>query len=146
MTIPPAPPKNPRGRRHTMKTVRLARQMYGDGTTWTPTQIKHYLAGRGIQVALHTVRLWVIPGMAEDHREKNRESYHRRRSGRRAKPATSETPLLDRMLVLREAGLTLPAIAAVIRLDYGITMTTEQVRYYVNERREPKRPKKLAAA
>lgn len=136
MTVVPAPPApDPRGRRHSMRTVRLARQMYGNGDAWTPKQIQRYLAGEGIDVALYTVRTWVVPGEAEIARRRNLESYYRRQRGGRA----SKTPMLTRMLELRDAGLSFSAIAKVMRLDHGLDMSTEMARYYVNERREPSR-------
>jgi hypothetical protein len=130
-----------RQRRHSMSTVTLARRMYGDGTSWTPSQIKGYLADTGIDVALHTVRLWVVPGMADEHRIKNRESYWRRRRGKTA----SVAPVLDRMLELRSAGLPFASIAKVIQLDLGVPLNSEQARYYVKTKREPSVPKRKAA-
>ena len=135
---PVAPPRDHRQRRHSTKTIALARRMYGNGDAWTPVQIRMYLAGNGIDVALYTIRCWVVPGELEEQRRRNRESYHRRRNN-------TVVGLLDRMLELRSAGLSFAAIAKVIGLDYGVRMNADQARYYVNERREPVQPKKRAA-
>lgn len=112
----PQPPPRPRtSRRHTTATMRLARTMYGDGDSWSPTQIAAYLADRGILVHPNTVRLWVIPSLAEQHRV------------RRRKPA-SKTSVLGRVCQLREAGLSYTAIAALLRLDLGLEVNADHVR------------------
>lgn len=141
MNVPQAPPKDPRLRRHTTGTMQLARRMYGNGDSWTPTQIRTYFADRGTDVSLNTVRIWVIPGIAAEQRKQNTASYHRRQGA----PPPSATPILDRMLELRSAGLTFTAIASVVRLDLGLPLDREQARYYVNARREPVQPKRRAA-
>lgn len=139
------PTKDPRQRRHSTATMALARRMYGDGDSWTPTQIVRYLAEvKSIDVSLNTIRLWVIPGMADEHRARNIASHRRRRTTRKPTPAPSSTPILDRMLKLRDARLPFTSIAKVLNLDYNLHLTPEQTRYYINTRREPKLPKKKA--
>jgi hypothetical protein len=148
MTFPGAPPIDPRQRRHSTKTMALARRMYGAGNSWTPTQIKNYLATNGVRVSLNTIRLWVIPGMADEHRHANKANAARRQARKNQAPPpvgpAAPVGLLDRMLALRHAGLPFVSIAKVIDLDYGVVMSGEQVRYYIRTRREPKQPKKKA--
>lgn len=148
--LPAAPPRDPRGRRHSMKTVQLARRMYADGA-WSIQQIRDYFDRKGLRISENTIRYWVIPGLAEAQRRDNLARYHARRAALAAATAPAEppvpesdTPVLDRMLELREARLSFTAIAAVVGVDYGIRLTTEQARYYVQSRREPHRPKRLA--
>lgn len=40
-------------------------------------------------------------------------------------------PVIRRMTELRRAGLSCPAIKAVVELDYPVSVTVEMVRYYV---------------
>lgn len=128
--LPAAPPRG-RQTRHSTQTMRLARQMYGDGGTWTPTQISRYLAGRGIHVHVNTIRLWVIPGLAEQQRAANRRSHRARQPG-----PESLTPMLDRMRELRGAGLGAQATAKVLTLDFGVPVNRDQVRYCLRHGRE----------
>lgn len=127
-------------RRHTMATVTLARTMYGDGEGWTPTEIMRYLHEQGIDVSMQTVRRWVIPG--EDERRKAEAAARRARKRRNA-----NGPLLERMRELRGAGLTFTAVAKVIDLDYGVTITTEQCRYCLHHGRDPRhlRPRRTTS-
>lgn len=142
-TLPAPPPLDHRKRKHSMATVRLARKLYGDGDAWTPSQIRDYLAEQGIRVHRNTVALWVVPGLDEHHRRQNNDSYRRRRAGQ-PRLKRSETPLLDRMLEMRAAGLSFTAVANMMRLDYGLDMTTDTARYYVRAGREPRLPAQRA--
>lgn len=150
MNVPPPPPKHPRQRRHSMTTVLLARRLYGDGDSWTPGQIRRYLTEQeGIEVSLHTIWRWVVPGVAEQQRAQNNEAYRRRRDRQRQIPEPEPQPtesILDRMLELRAAGASFTGIAAAIGVYHGIRMTPEMARYYVRTRREPVLPKRKAAA
>lgn len=139
--LPPAPATDPRRRRHRPATVEFARRLYAGGDAWTPTQIQRLLAQRGVQVSVGTIRGWVVPGEAGRQRARNSASYRRRKHGR---PAAA-SPLLDRMLALRAAGCSYSSIAAVMRLDHDLRMTADQVRYYVQSRREPRLPARRAA-
>jgi hypothetical protein len=128
-----------RPRRYTSATVSRAREMYGDGDAWTPTQIQRYLAGQGLHdLHVETVRDWVIPGVAEDRRRRQNEATRRRRRGEKAK-ARTQTPALDRMRQLRAAGASCGAIAVVMNLDWGLDLTDDRVRYWLRVGREPKR-------
>src|ERR671917_2241098 len=115
--IPAAPPRPPGHRaRYSTAVVKLARTMYGDGDSWTPTQIKRYLNEQGHPVCLKTVRTWVVPGVAEDYQRHN-NLYYQRRKRRAGAPAL--TPL-QRMRQLRDAGLTFSGIAVILRVDWGV--------------------------
>lgn len=122
-----------------MSTVMLARRLYAG--SWSPTQIRRHLADQGIDVAVTTIRGWVIPGEADAQRAWNMASYRRRTQGR----PSAATPLLDRMLALRAAGCSFSSIAAAMRVDHRLTLTPDQVRYYLRCRREPRRPARRAA-
>jgi hypothetical protein len=150
VNVPPPPPRDRRQRRHTMATVRLARRLYGDGDSWTPTQIRRLLADQGIDVALVTVRCWVVPGFAEEHRHQNAEGYRRRNHRDATEPAQpkaeaeaeacpaidgeavgpmTETQADERMLLLRDRGLTYSAISAVMALYHDYIVAEHQARY-----------------
>jgi hypothetical protein len=127
---------------HSSATLSLARIMYGDGESWTPTQIARYLAEQGIRVHPQTVRRWVVPGVAEARRESQRLEARERRARARARGSRAEFRVLDRMRQLRDAGMACAAIAIVIRLDEGVALTREQVRYYLRVGKEPRHPKR----
>lgn len=142
MNPPGSPP--PRARiEHSSATMALARIMYGDGDEWTPTQIARYITDTVRPVHVNTVRRWVFPGWAAQQREQNRQTQQRRRARERGEAPPPAT-LLDRMSQLKDAGVTLASIAAVIELDEGVSMTAGQVRYYLRTGREPRMPKRRA--
>jgi hypothetical protein len=116
----------PAGRRHhSMATVRMARQMYGDGTAWSPTQIARYLDRvHGISVHVSTVRLWVIPGANDVQRERNRASYHRRKRLSGPMPTVDPVDLARR---LRAEGEPISGIVRVCRVVFGGRWTRRQV-------------------
>lgn len=118
--------------RHTAATMTLARTMYGDGDSWTIAQITRYLSSIGKPVAANTVRLWVVPGAAEAH-----NAEQRARRARRAAARPKPTPILDRMRELRAAGVSMSGIAAVLRVDLGLSLTGDHVRYALKVGREP---------
>jgi hypothetical protein len=126
--------------RHTTGTMLLARTMYGDGDAWSPTEIVRYLAEQGVIVDRVTVLRWVDPGFAERRRREQRDAAKRRRA------RVAPTLVLDRMRELRSAGLSFSGIAVVVRLDWGVDLSGDQVRYYLRTGREPRIPKRKAAA
>jgi hypothetical protein len=126
--------------RHTTGTMLLARTMYGTGDAWTPTEIVRYLAEQGVVVDRVTVLRWVDPGFAERRRREQRDAAKRRRA------RVAAVPVLDRMRELRSAGLSFSGIAIVVLLDWGIDLSADQVRYYMRTGREPRIPKRKAAA
>lgn len=140
-----APPRPATSNRYPMTLVSMARRMYGDGDSWTPTQIKRYLAKEhGADVALVTVRCWVVPGFAEEQRRLNAESYHRRKKDgpKRKGPAYTslDTPekRLARLRVLRQAGVSFSGIAKVFAVDTGVELSDEEVRYVLTQATNPR--------
>jgi ABC-type transporter Mla MlaB component len=135
------PPRERRKVQHSMATMKLAQTMYGDGESWTPTQIRRYLIEQMGEDApsLTTVRRWVVPGVAEEYRRWKR-NYARRVAAGEVTRRTA--PILHRMRQLREAGVTFVDISIVIRLDEGVALTQEQVRYYLRVGKEPRHPKR----
>lgn len=144
LDIPPPPSRPNTSNRYPMTVVSLARRLYGDGDSWTPTQIKRYLAEHhDLNVALVTVRCWVVPGFAEDQRRLNSESYHRRKTltvGKGPRATALDTPekRLARLRVLREAGVSFTGIAKVFAIDTGVELDDEQVRYLLTQARNPR--------
>ena len=146
MREPGSPPQaDPRTRRHSTATMLLARTMYAGGDAWSPTQIRRYLIeqmGETRAPSVGTIRTWVVPGEREAQARVNARSHARRL----AREMPSDTPLLDRMRQLREAGATQASIAAVIKVDEGVVLSAEQVRYYLHYGREPRIPQRKRGA
>ncbi len=109
-STPVAPPRDHRHVRHSPRTIAMARRMYGDGTTWTPTQIRRYLARQGLPVPSEsTLRRWLIPAEAAASQHAAKMANRRRRAVR------------ARIIELRfEVGLSYSAIARLIRHDHGV--------------------------
>jgi hypothetical protein len=117
--------------RHTTATMQRAREMYGDGDSWSLTQIARYL-----RVDRATVKRWVIPEFAERRRAQQRAAIARKRS---------EGQMLDRMRELRAAGMPHSGIAIILRLDWGVDANADRVRYWLRVGREPRTVKRRAA-
>lgn len=90
------------------QAMTLASQMYGDGGTWSVTEIRRYLNDLGVPCTWATVKGWVDP-----------EYLARRNTQRR---------LMVRMGALRSAGLSFAGVATVMGLDHGLALTGSQVR------------------
>lgn len=121
-----------RTRRHSTRTVALARDLHSRGMN--PERIVRVLREEySVDVARSTVSYWVRPWTYEQQLRSQREIRRRNR-----------TPILDRMRVLRAAGVTYASIGRVIGVDFGVPLDESQVRYYLRHGREPRRPKKLA--
>lgn len=149
MTLKLAPPPRPNTtRRHSTKTIALAREMYGDGDAWTPGEIQRYLARQGIDVAVTTVRRWVRPGVRERQNENNRMFKLRAKMRSEAPPVKplGDRELDRRMLDLRDAGLAYSAIAVVVGVYHGAELTEDQVRYRLLKLGAAKNPRKARAA
>lgn len=114
------------------EAMRLAHEMYGDGKNgWSLYAIQRYLGEHGIDVSWHTVKRWADPAFAQADREAN---ARRTRKRLRAQRGSREVRLLDADALLRRieelsnVGVLAPAIAAVIRLDYGVRISHHEVR------------------
>jgi hypothetical protein len=146
--VPAAPPRPSHGRRYPMSTVTLARQMYGDGDSWTIWQIRNYLRDHhGCEgLSENTVRHWVRPDEAEHYRRQNLARYHARMAQKRAtvpapSPIADVEPILDtpmrrlrRLRALRAAGLTYTGISKVFLLDTGVHLDHNQLRHLLGRR------------
>lgn len=118
--VPPAPGRDRRHRRHSPRTIKLVQDMAAAG--WTPTQLRGYLADRGIHASESTVRRWTIPAEQEAQRAANREAMRRRRDEQRAWE--------KRMRELRgTVGLSCAAISKLLRHDLGVELSEQQVRH-----------------
>jgi hypothetical protein len=132
--VPAPPARDRRQSKHSPRTIALARQLYGDGDSWTPTQIVRYLERNGVQPVptLGTVRRWVVPGMADAHRELNLRSYHARRAKRHGNgPVQADDPAvrLARLRALRDAGMSYASLAILAAVDFDLQITDDQMRY-----------------
>lgn len=134
ISFPEAPPRNRRQTRHPVAMIVLARTMYGDGDSWTVTQIRDHLYRQfdGQSPHLNTIRRWVVPSYADEQRRWNSESNRRRKHPNTPKPvdvnATDGPGRWQRITRLREEGLSYAALSTVIRVDYGIETDHEWVR------------------
>lgn len=151
--VPPAPERAP-GHRTTYSsaTVALARAMYGDGDSWTPTQIWRYLNQQGHPVCLKTVRRWVVPGCNEDHLRRNAAYYAQKEQRDRtdtvptaepmavAEPTPPATTPYGRMRQLRDAKMSYRGIATILQLDFGLDVNVDRVRYCLRVGRCPTAP------
>jgi hypothetical protein len=123
-----------------MSVVNLARTMYAGG--WTIAQIRDYLRGQGhASLSENTVRWWVRPEEAEHYRKANLARYHAKRAPRKAAPKPVEPPNLDgpvarlrRLRQLHDAGLPFTAVAIVYRMDTGVDLSAERIRYLLTRR------------
>lgn len=114
-----------------------ARQMYGNGDAWNATEIARYLQqhaepGQPTPSA-RTIRYWVNDDSAARHRDADKWRRRVARARRVLELDGGATPLADgdvdrRMLALRHAGLTYPAIARVLGIYHGIVMSADTVR------------------
>lgn len=77
----------------------------------------------GCRPAIGTIRTWTD----DEYLARRREQWSRAQRDQRRGSAQRE--VMDRMRALREECLSYRAIAAVLRLDTGINLTEEQVRY-----------------
>lgn len=153
MSVPEAPPQNPRMTRHSTRLMAIAREMYGDGNSWTPTQIRRWMEENidGPTPHLNTIRIWVVPGCAEEHRRQNMEAQRRKRSAASkdgagaASRRLSARELERQMLLLRREGLSFSAIATVVAVYHAEPLTEHQVRFRLQKQGVPRSAAKSAA-
>jgi hypothetical protein len=127
---PETPTQDPRQRRHSMRTVTLARTMHENGG-WTSSEIAKYLTRMGTPVAVGTVRCWTNPEYLE-----KAHARHERNEAANAKfrlQGKSEAYRLAFMRRLRGEGVSYTGIAAVCRVVFGVSLVGEQVRWMLNE-------------
>ncbi len=105
---------------------------------WGPTAIRGFLAkdGQDPLPSVATICEWTDQHYRDRQRAMKREYKRRRRGERKPLP----TSVLTRMNELRAAGVSYTGIGAVIGVDYGVLLTPEQTRYYVQQGREPVLP------
>ena len=113
------------GRRHPMKLIRFARELYENGRS--VDEIRHACAKYGPMPARSTVQTWV----SEERRE--RRLMQQRLRWRTANPNMSEPDraidvVSRRMRQLREAGLPYTHISSVLELDFGVRIHHERIR------------------
>lgn len=101
--------------RYSSRVAGRARQLAGQGLT--PTRIQTVLVVEmGVRPALTTIMRWID------------DEYRERRCLEQAVRARARR-LYERMVTLRQAGLSYSAIAAVVVVDEGVSLTGEQVRW-----------------
>lgn len=147
-TIPQPPARSTKQTRYPLAMVSVARTMYGDGDTWTPTQIMRYLRSEydAPTLCIETIREWVIPGFDEYRRAQQREA-HRKRMGSRTKPTPELAAASERwarLVALRDEGMSYRSLSVVVKVDYGIAIDQEVIRYAFNSGKNRKVLERLA--
>jgi hypothetical protein len=116
-----------------------AQRMYESGG-WTITGICEYLAGRGVDVGWEAVKAWTDPAWAEQRRAAQRE-YQRRWWRDRHQVADIRVGdadgVLRRIIALHRARLSVPSIAKVIALDFGVVLSRGTISHAISKRELP---------
>lgn len=132
------------------QAMRFAQDMYADGEGWGIEEIRRHLAERGVlgvsgrPLAWDTVRRWADPSYEARKRDldrvRKRENYRRSHHVKafRVMDDMAEAAKVDRLLELRDCGVSFASLVKIIALDFGDHLTVEQVRYAVSTRRWPK--------
>ena len=86
----------------------------------------------------------MVPGYDDDDRARRTRYYHRQQAAKEevAEVERAPAPLtpLDRMLTLRREGMAYSSIACILRLDWGIHVAVDRVRYCCHNRLCPTTP------
>lgn len=117
------------GNEYPMRVVEFARRCAE--FNYSVNQIQIALAKQGHRPSWSTIKCWVDPEYAEERNIKRRRGG----PGRSAKRVWRRRR--ERLEQLRGAGLSFGAIARVINLDYGLTLTAENVRGILTNRLVP---------
>lgn len=106
------------------RVAAYAQRLYDHGRS--PEYIKHQLGTFGYEVKLDTILSW-----CDEEYDRARRSLAR---SRRRQSTTKAAHLLkhERMKELKQIGLSNGAIAKLMKLDFGITLTAHQVRYILS--------------
>jgi hypothetical protein len=130
-----------------LRARHLAENGWGD----SPTEIRRQLQREGVVPlpSLSTIRCWLYPKEADAHRARAAASDRRRRAARPFAsfriPRTVEAKRA-RMQALAEAGLSAADVAAVMKLDFGVELGPETVRYSLQHGSVPRALKERTAA
>lgn len=144
-------PLPPQQTRYPVRLVAECCRLYAGGAGLTPTQIRDHIAiNHDCPLpTLGTVRRWVIPSEADYQRELNRAAARRRRE-RGGQPMLKSGRLegeeaIDRMYELWEHKLPYSAIAEVMKLYHGSTLSPGQIRARLQKRGAKPMPAKVIA-
>lgn len=130
MTTAAAPPRR-RQPSYPPKVVEFARRMYEGGKK--PPEIKVALERHGYSPGLTTIRYWVDDELRANHMRKKRDGlYPSWRLNARERRIPVWEARRRRLVELREVGLSFSSIAKVANHDFGLELTTEQVRGMIN--------------
>jgi hypothetical protein len=128
------------------QAMETARRMHAGG--WKITEIRDYLAARGVERSWDTVKGWVDPEWAERRREAhraNKRKHWRRKAGNRvAFRVLDEHTKLDVMRELRAEGLSHSAIAGAFKVLLSEELSRSQVEYALEHGRYPARARRAS--
>lgn len=118
--------ESPTRKRYPARCHEFARRLHQE-RGYTIPEVIEALAKRGIRPSRSTVIYWCDPDRREAHNLKQKRNRY---------PSLKRRPLhrswwvkARRAEQLRAAGLSLPAVAAVLKLDFDLDLTAEQLRY-----------------
>lgn len=112
--------------RYPPKVIRFAQELR-EANPDRPIESIRQACGRfGPVPSANTVRCWVDPDFALTHRIRNRMQMRR---GTVRTKEDAVTVLSKRMADLRKIGVSYRAISAIFRLDYGVDLDEERLRY-----------------
>lgn len=120
------------GNRYPAVYMIRAREMFRAG--WTHADIARHLGREfGREPSKHIVGMWVNPSLYR--RKLNAQTARRRRQAPVPRWALVR---MRRMAALRDEGLTYSAVALVMRLDFGVELSPETVRYSLENESVPR--------
>ncbi len=118
---------NPGAKGHSVKVRMRALQLVEAG--WVPQRASELLANEGIHVAPSTIARWSKPNERHERAERTRRRRAARaKTGRRTITRVSDDWKLERMVELRERGISCAAIGQVALVWWGEELTEAQVR------------------
>lgn len=132
--------------RYSMKVVKRARELYAAG--WKPPRISGFLRREfGVGPSPQTIRLWCSKPATEETRRAERARRRREwrtKNPRRVHSRLSDDWKLERMVELRDRGLSFTAISHVADVWWGESLTEAQVRGRLAGKRKYDRRKAVA--
>jgi hypothetical protein len=108
-------------RRYPAKVMRFARRLHEEG--YRLFEIEAALKRQGYTPSMYTIRRWTHPEVVDYDRAR------RRRPPRRIVRSSGWFIKLARMKQLRDAGCSYASVTIVMNLDFGLSLTSDQVRY-----------------
>lgn len=110
------------------EAVTVARDMRAGG--WSYSDIARHLADFGVDVHRSTVKRWADPDYASEQRTRTRAYQRQWKRGQRGSSiprVVDENAITRRAHILSDAGMDPRNVGIVLRVDYGIDVSTHAV-------------------